>query len=46
MQDVNMVQVTQLERCYVDAIRCLWSDAGIRLCYGRRCEYQLLDSTE
>uniref|UniRef100_A0A3P8UD36 Guanine nucleotide-binding protein subunit alpha n=1 Tax=Amphiprion percula TaxID=161767 RepID=A0A3P8UD36_AMPPE len=46
LQDVNTVQVTQLDRGYVDAIRRLWADSGIRVCYSRRCEYQLLDSTE
>ncbi|XP_042273160.1 guanine nucleotide-binding protein subunit alpha-11-like [Thunnus albacares] len=46
LQDVNTVQITQLERGYVDAIRRLWADSGIRVCYSRRCEYQLLDSTE
>nr|XP_020462761.1 guanine nucleotide-binding protein subunit alpha-11-like [Monopterus albus]XP_020462762.1 guanine nucleotide-binding protein subunit alpha-11-like [Monopterus albus] len=46
LADVDTVQVTQLERAHVDAIRRLWSDSGIRICYSRRCEYQLLDSTE
>ncbi|XP_069006488.1 guanine nucleotide-binding protein subunit alpha-14-like [Embiotoca jacksoni] len=46
IQDVNTVQVTHLERGYVDAIRRLWADSGIRACYSRRCQYQLLDSTE
>lgn len=46
LQDVNTVHITQLERGYVDAIRRLWADPGIRVCYSRRCEYQLLDSTE
>ncbi|XP_026160838.1 guanine nucleotide-binding protein subunit alpha-11-like [Mastacembelus armatus] len=46
LQEVDTVQITQLERGYVDAIRRLWADSGIRACYGRRCEYQLLDSTE
>ncbi|KAM6921087.1 guanine nucleotide-binding protein subunit alpha-14-like [Xenentodon cancila] len=46
LQDVNTVQVSQLERGYVEAIRRLWADPGIRICYSRRCEYQLLDSTE
>ncbi|KAJ0032420.1 hypothetical protein NQD34_002501 [Periophthalmus magnuspinnatus] len=46
LQDINTVQITQLERGYVDAIRRLWADSGIRVCYSRRCEYQLLDSTE
>ncbi|XP_054645342.1 guanine nucleotide-binding protein subunit alpha-11-like isoform X1 [Dunckerocampus dactyliophorus] len=46
LQDVNTAQITQLERGSVNAIRCLWADSGIRVCYSRRCEYQLLDSTE
>ncbi|XP_029004458.1 guanine nucleotide-binding protein subunit alpha-11-like [Betta splendens] len=46
LQQVNTVQITQLERGHVDAIRRVWADAGIRVCYSRRCEYQLLDSTE
>lgn len=46
LQDINTVQISQLERSYVDAIRRLWADSGIRVCYSRRCEYQLLDSTE
>ncbi|XP_077462759.1 guanine nucleotide-binding protein subunit alpha-14-like isoform X2 [Stigmatopora argus] len=43
---VNTVQVTRMDRDYVDAIRRLWADSGIQVCYTRRCEYQLLDSTE
>ncbi|KAF3690963.1 Guanine nucleotide-binding protein subunit alpha-14 [Channa argus] len=46
LQDINTVHITQLERRYVDAIHRLWADSGIRVCYSRRCEYQLLDSTE
>ncbi|XP_023195973.1 guanine nucleotide-binding protein subunit alpha-11-like isoform X2 [Xiphophorus maculatus] len=46
LQDVNTMQIVHLERRNVDAIRRLWSDQGIRICYSRRCEYQLLDSTE
>lgn len=46
LEDVSIVQVTQLEQGHVDAIRRLWADSGIRACYSRRCEYQLLDSTE
>ncbi|MEQ2246059.1 hypothetical protein ILYODFUR_034344, partial [Ilyodon furcidens] len=46
LQDVNTLHIVDLERGYVDAIRRLWSDGGIRICYSRRCEYQLLDSTE
>ncbi|XP_037554053.1 guanine nucleotide-binding protein subunit alpha-11 [Nematolebias whitei] len=46
LQDVNTVHVTQLEQRHVNAIRHLWADSGMRICYARRCEYQLLDSTE
>ncbi|XP_029562907.1 guanine nucleotide-binding protein subunit alpha-11 isoform X1 [Salmo trutta] len=46
VQDVDTVQVTQLDRGFVDAIRHLWADPGLRVCYSRRSEYQLLDSTE
>ncbi|XP_036442167.1 guanine nucleotide-binding protein subunit alpha-11-like isoform X1 [Colossoma macropomum] len=45
-QEVIIHQVTQLERRYVDAIQRLWADSGLKICYGRRREYQLLDSTE
>ncbi|XP_018586597.1 guanine nucleotide-binding protein subunit alpha-11-like [Scleropages formosus] len=46
LQDVDKLQVTQLDRRYADAIRRLWADPGIKMCYSRRREYQLLDSTE
>ncbi|XP_077439849.1 guanine nucleotide-binding protein subunit alpha-14-like [Vanacampus margaritifer] len=46
IQNVDTVHITKLERDYVDAIRRLWADSGMRVCYSRRCEYQLLDSTE
>ncbi|KAL6468721.1 hypothetical protein MHYP_G00222450 [Metynnis hypsauchen] len=45
-QEVITHQVTQLERTYVDAIQRLWADSGLKICYSRRREYQLLDSTE
>ncbi|XP_065103025.1 guanine nucleotide-binding protein subunit alpha-15-like [Paramisgurnus dabryanus] len=45
-QEVEINQMTHLNKMYVVAIRRLWADAGIKLCYSRRREYQLLDSTE
>ncbi|XP_050951293.1 guanine nucleotide-binding protein subunit alpha-15.1 isoform X1 [Labeo rohita] len=45
-QVVDVRQMTHLDRMYVDAIRRLWADDGIKACYSRRREYQLLDSTE
>ncbi|XP_072517271.1 guanine nucleotide-binding protein subunit alpha-14-like [Salminus brasiliensis] len=46
VQDVDIHQVAKLERRHVDAIQRLWADSGLKICYGRRREYQLLDSTE
>ena len=46
IREEDTAKVTRLDRGYVDAIRRLWADGGIRICYGRRGEYQLLDSTE
>ncbi|KAJ7992993.1 hypothetical protein DPEC_G00267830 [Dallia pectoralis] len=46
VQGVDTVQVTQLDRGTAEAIRRLWADPGLRVCYSRRSEYQLLDSTE
>ncbi|KAK3533597.1 hypothetical protein QTP70_023406 [Hemibagrus guttatus] len=46
IQAVNINEVTKLDRGYVDAIQCLWADTGLKICYSRRREYQLLDSTE
>ncbi|KAJ3598940.1 hypothetical protein NHX12_032903 [Muraenolepis orangiensis] len=46
IQEQDTGKVVRLDRGYVDAIRRLWADSGIRVCYGRRSEYQLLDSTE
>ncbi|XP_051551498.1 guanine nucleotide-binding protein subunit alpha-11-like isoform X2 [Myxocyprinus asiaticus] len=45
-QEVDICQMTHLDRTYVEAIDRLWADAGIKFCYSRRREYQLLDSTE
>ncbi|XP_067272111.1 guanine nucleotide-binding protein subunit alpha-15-like isoform X2 [Pseudorasbora parva] len=45
-QDQDIHQITQLQRSYVEAIRHLWEDQGFKICYGRRREYQLLDSTK
>uniref|UniRef100_A0A672JZ71 Guanine nucleotide-binding protein subunit alpha n=1 Tax=Sinocyclocheilus grahami TaxID=75366 RepID=A0A672JZ71_SINGR len=45
-QEVEICQMAHLDRMYVDAIRRLWADEGVKACYSRRREYQLLDSTE
>ncbi|XP_030640591.1 guanine nucleotide-binding protein subunit alpha-11-like [Chanos chanos] len=45
-RDVDVHQPAELERSHVDAIRRLWADSGMKVCYSRRREYQLLDSTE
>lgn len=38
--------VTTFEQPYVQAIKVLWDDIGIRECYDRRREYQLTDSAK
>ncbi|XP_051979892.1 guanine nucleotide-binding protein subunit alpha-14-like isoform X2 [Xyrauchen texanus] len=45
-QEVKILQMTHLDRTYLEAIRQIWADTGIKDCYSRRREYQLLDSTE
>lgn len=44
--EVNVESVTTLTKPYVDAIRSLWDDPGIRECYSRKREYQLSDSAK
>ncbi|XP_061093322.1 guanine nucleotide-binding protein subunit alpha-11-like [Conger conger] len=46
VQQVDAWHVTQLDRGSVDAIKRLWADPGLKACYTRRREYQLLDSTQ
>ncbi|XP_061539069.1 guanine nucleotide-binding protein subunit alpha-11-like [Phycodurus eques] len=46
IENINTAHITKLERDHVDAIRRLWADSGMQVCYSRRREYQLLDSTE
>ena len=41
---VDVERVTTLPQPYADAIKSLWSDAGIQECYLRKREYQLSDS--
>ena len=42
----NLETVTTFESPYVEAIKDLWNDSGIKECYERRREYQLTDSTK
>ncbi|KAJ8271094.1 hypothetical protein GJAV_G00122680 [Gymnothorax javanicus] len=46
IQDVETRQVVSMEARHKEAISRLWADQGIRTCYSRRREFQLLDSTE
>ncbi|XP_060702430.1 guanine nucleotide-binding protein subunit alpha-11-like [Hemiscyllium ocellatum] len=45
IKDLEAYKITTLERHHTDAIKSLWNDPGVRMCYERRREYQLLDST-
>ncbi|MBN3298667.1 GNAQ protein, partial [Amia calva] len=46
LMQVKILQMKTLEPRYAEAISRLWADPGIRSCYQRRREYQLLDSTD
>uniref|UniRef100_A0A8C8EEY5 Guanine nucleotide-binding protein subunit alpha n=1 Tax=Otus sunia TaxID=257818 RepID=A0A8C8EEY5_9STRI len=46
IREVEMDEVTVLERKQVEVIKKLWEDPGIQECYGRRREYQLSDSAK
>jgi guanine nucleotide-binding protein G(q) subunit alpha len=43
---VDYETVTTFEPPYIEAIKSLWSDPGIKECYDRRREYQLTDSAK
>ncbi|XP_075062595.1 guanine nucleotide-binding protein subunit alpha-15 isoform X2 [Mixophyes fleayi] len=44
IKGLDVYSVQQIEKCYITAIRKLWGDPGIRKCYEKRREFQLLDS--
>ncbi|XP_077200852.1 guanine nucleotide-binding protein subunit alpha-14 isoform X2 [Paroedura picta] len=44
--EVEVDQITTLDKKYIEAIKKLWEDPGIQKCYDRRREYQLSDSTK
>ncbi|CAF0767053.1 unnamed protein product [Adineta steineri] len=46
VRSVDYETVTILEPQYVEAIKSLWSDPGMKECYDRRREYQLIDSAK
>uniref|UniRef100_A0A8D0FLZ3 Guanine nucleotide-binding protein subunit alpha n=1 Tax=Strix occidentalis caurina TaxID=311401 RepID=A0A8D0FLZ3_STROC len=46
IREVEMDEVTVLERKQVEVIKKLWEDPGIQECYDRRREYQLSDSAK
>jgi GTPase SAR1 family protein len=46
VRSVDYETVTTFEPQYVEAIKSLWSDPGIKECYDRRREYQLTDSAK
>ncbi|XP_073699940.1 guanine nucleotide-binding protein subunit alpha-14-like [Garra rufa] len=45
-QDLEIHKITELQRSFVEAIHHLWADKAFKMCYSRRREYQLLDSTK
>ncbi|XP_049309476.1 guanine nucleotide-binding protein G(q) subunit alpha-like isoform X4 [Bactrocera dorsalis] len=42
----NVEAVTELDEMTLSAIKCLWADTGVQQCYGRRREYQIIDSAK
>ncbi|CAF0887397.1 unnamed protein product [Didymodactylos carnosus] len=46
VRSVDYETVTTFESQYVEAIKSLWNDPGIKECYDRRREYQLTDSAK
>ncbi|XP_018417182.1 PREDICTED: guanine nucleotide-binding protein subunit alpha-11-like [Nanorana parkeri] len=44
IKSLDVYNVQQIERHHATAIRKLWSDPGVRKCYEKRREFQLLDS--
>ncbi|XP_061457255.1 guanine nucleotide-binding protein subunit alpha-15-like [Rhineura floridana] len=45
LMGVDAYKTTVMDACHARMIKSLWKDAGIRICYRRRREYHLLDST-
>ncbi|EDW00991.1 G protein alpha q subunit [Drosophila grimshawi] len=46
VMSIDYETVTTFDDPYLNAIKTLWSDAGIQECYDRRREYQLTDSAK
>lgn len=46
INSINFEVVTTFESQYVKAIKALWADSGVRHCYDRKREYQLIDSAK
>lgn len=44
--DVEVDKVQTMDSGQIDAIRALWNDGGVQICYERRREYQLSDSAK
>ena len=43
---MDYTTITTFQSPYVQAIKDLWNDSGIKECYARRREYQITDSTQ
>ena len=46
MLNIDYETVTSLDKNYVEAIRSVWKDKGVRIAYDRRREFQLSDSAK
>ena len=46
VRSIDHSTVLTFESPFVEAIKDLWNDSGVRECYARRREYQITDSTK
>lgn len=46
VRSVDYDAVNTIDKNFEDALRALWNDAGLQVCYDRRNEYQLTDSAK
>ncbi|CAF1061828.1 unnamed protein product [Adineta ricciae] len=46
LQSIDYQTMTSLQPKYVEAMKNLWSDYGIKECYQRRNEYEVIDSVK
>lgn len=46
IRNLNALQVTKLDPQYSSALKELWEDEGVKECFMRRHEFQLMDNVK